>query len=170
MGTHPIFESDFDCLTEWSNADWAEDGDSQGPSPYSLPPTIILSTRGAAWAFSVDTSAPAEIWRLLYPTGRIHHCLLPLLVQVYMVWSSGLSVCEARPPIGQLLFYPQLSCGHAGHCGRWVGTHPTVQGKRWRRSQLQRCWTNAGLIFWLRFFHGSLFCGFLQHVAASYPT
>jgi len=22
MGTHPIFESDFDCLTEWANTDF----------------------------------------------------------------------------------------------------------------------------------------------------
>jgi len=24
MGTHPIFESDFDCLTEWEEIRWRE--------------------------------------------------------------------------------------------------------------------------------------------------
>merc|ERR1712013_576640 len=54
MGTHPIFESDFDCLTAKINRKWASPAESDAPAKCVTDDVInagpILATRRPIWA------------------------------------------------------------------------------------------------------------------------
>merc|ERR1711892_1411164 len=57
MGTHPIFESDFDCLTEYKMQQEQQSGDSGALSQSTFLPTPALSSTPAKGADAVNEKA-----------------------------------------------------------------------------------------------------------------
>merc|ERR1712106_860641 len=75
MGTHPIFESDFDCLTDLKTSTWSlisasTDSDASAAWSRASAPTATTST----WSPSTTPSSPSTTWSTCSSTTRRTAC------------------------------------------------------------------------------------------------
>merc|ERR1712021_110505 len=82
MGTHPIFESDFDCLTV-KMADVPDPPPPNAPAPEAAPPSMpVLDTYNFACDFMAKNS-----WFILF--GLIVFCLIKKNVDAYLLKAAA---------------------------------------------------------------------------------